>query len=242
MASVMSMDLIAGGDNIKQYVKECQKYGIKMLPPDINKSTLSFEVIGSSIRFPLTMMANVGEKAVNEIIEKRPFESIIDMVNKVPKSKVNKRCIVNLIKAGCFDGIETPNRSLLINQYRNYIKDKTVEPTWCKEVCMMYEKEVIGMYLTYHPLDGFISKKFSDMAEEESQSIFGIINEIKTNRDRNGNMMAFLKIENKEDMIDALVFSYTYKRNSSILKENMKCKFVGKRSQDRFIIEGIEVI
>ncbi|MBW1993921.1 MAG: DNA polymerase III subunit alpha, partial [Deltaproteobacteria bacterium] len=80
---------------------------ITVLPPDINKSEKEFTVSGTRIQFGLLAIKNVGEGAIDSIIEARqngPFNSIFDFCERVDLRKVNKRVIESLIKCGAFDG------------------------------------------------------------------------------------------------------------------------------------------
>jgi DNA polymerase-3 subunit alpha len=96
---------------IVRYVKECQKMGIDILPPDANESHRSFTVQGNSIRFGFKAIKNVGESPPEAIIsareEKGHFTSIFDFCEKVDLKAVNRKSMESLIKCGamdCFDG------------------------------------------------------------------------------------------------------------------------------------------
>ncbi|NPA24984.1 MAG: DNA polymerase III subunit alpha, partial [Deltaproteobacteria bacterium] len=95
-------------DKVIKNIAECRKMGIKVLPPDINVSELSFTVVGRDIRFGLAAVKNVGEKAAAEIIRVReiegPFKSLFDLCCRVDLGKVNRRVLESLVKAGAFDG------------------------------------------------------------------------------------------------------------------------------------------
>jgi DNA polymerase-3 subunit alpha len=92
---------------VVRYIKECRKIGFEVLPPDINESHVNFTVHGSSIRFGLGAVKNVGENAVDAIVaareEKGRFTSLFDFCEKVDLRTVNRKCIESLIKCGAFD-------------------------------------------------------------------------------------------------------------------------------------------
>jgi DNA polymerase-3 subunit alpha len=80
--------------------------GIEVLPPDINASELSFKVFATSIRFGLGAVKNVGEGAIEAILDARragPFQDIFDFCERVDLRRVNRRVIESLIKCGAFD-------------------------------------------------------------------------------------------------------------------------------------------
>ncbi|HSV90833.1 MAG TPA: DNA polymerase III subunit alpha, partial [Nitrospiraceae bacterium] len=106
MASLMTTDM-GNADKIVGYFTECRDLNIKVLPPDVNESHKNFTVVGHAIRFGLAAIKNVGEGAVESIIEIRnktgPFKSFFEFCRRVDLHKVNKRMLEGLIKTGAFD-------------------------------------------------------------------------------------------------------------------------------------------
>ncbi len=100
---------MGSSDKISQYVHECRKLDIEVLPPDINESDVRFTVVNGKIRFGLAAVKNVGENAVRTIIDERNgngnFKSFRDFLERVDGKDVNKRCIESLIKSGAFDSL-----------------------------------------------------------------------------------------------------------------------------------------
>lgn len=94
-------------DGVVKFIAECKSHDIKVLPPDVNESNKAFAVINGEIRFGLVAVKNVGEGAIDSIIEFRqkdgPFQSIFEFCERVDLRKVNKRVIEALIKCGAFD-------------------------------------------------------------------------------------------------------------------------------------------
>jgi DNA polymerase III subunit alpha len=118
MAATMSSEL-NNTDKIVQFIDDCRKMGIKVLPPDVNESNLDFTVIDkNTIRFGLGAIKNVGENAVNEIIRARneggKFKNIFDFCARVDLRVVNKRAIESLIQAGAFDSLNCGHRAQLL--------------------------------------------------------------------------------------------------------------------------------
>lgn len=103
---------------VVKYVKECQKLGIEVLPPDINESYANFSVHGNSIRFGLSAVKNVGDSAIEAIISARdeggPFKSLFDFCERVDHKVVNRKCCESLIKCGAFDSCDNMNRAQLL--------------------------------------------------------------------------------------------------------------------------------
>ena len=106
-------------DQTQLYIEEAQKYGIKVLPPDINKSYLEYTPDGENIRFGLAAIKQVGEPVVEAIIKEREengeFSSIFDFCKRVDAKFVNKKSLEGLIKAGAFSNIEKSRKQLYDN-------------------------------------------------------------------------------------------------------------------------------
>jgi DNA polymerase-3 subunit alpha len=94
-------------DKIVKYIAECRDMGIEILPPDLNESQKSFAVVGKQIRFGLAAVKNVGDAAIDAILEEREgqgkFGSLYDFCRRVDLRKVNRRVTESLIKCGAFD-------------------------------------------------------------------------------------------------------------------------------------------
>ena len=116
MAALMTSDM-GNTDKIVGYFTECRDLGIKVLGPDVNASQKNFAVAGGVIRFGLAAIKNVGEGAVESIIEIRnqtgPFASFVDFCRRVDLHKVNKRMLEGLIKAGAFDSTGAKRSQLM---------------------------------------------------------------------------------------------------------------------------------
>ncbi|MCP4108270.1 MAG: DNA polymerase III subunit alpha [Desulfobacteraceae bacterium] len=105
MASLLTSEMHSI-DGVVKYIAECRSHGISVLPPDINESGKEFTVTGSKIRFGLVAVKNVGEGAIELIIEARKekkFSSLFEFCERVDLQKVNKRVLESLIKCGAFD-------------------------------------------------------------------------------------------------------------------------------------------
>ncbi|WP_107671158.1 OB-fold nucleic acid binding domain-containing protein [Cyanothece sp. BG0011] len=118
----MTALLTASSDNqdkVEKYRENCQKMGIDVLPPDINRSQKDFTPVGQQILFGFSAVRNLGEGAIENILKAREeaegkFESLADFCCRVDLRSVNKRALETLVYAGAFDAIN-PNRKQLIN-------------------------------------------------------------------------------------------------------------------------------
>lgn len=122
-------------EKVTQAVHECRRMGIKVLVPDINESGLDFTISkdeesleGKAIRFGLSAIKNVGNVAIEIILEARKegqFKSFIDFVNRVDARKVNKKVLESLIKVGAMDNFG--KRTALLSSI-DLVKSKLVKP------------------------------------------------------------------------------------------------------------------
>jgi DNA polymerase-3 subunit alpha len=167
-----------------RHIMEAREEGIKLLPPDVNRSDRDFTVEDGKVRFGLAGVKNVGVGAIHDILEARrdgPFESFRDVLERINLGKVNRKVLEALIQAGAFDSLQ-PRRSRLmaglegalekvINQKRHEASKQMsmfgglmeaheddwlpeAQP-WDKSVKLAREKEALGVYVTGHPLDAF---------------------------------------------------------------------------------------
>jgi len=96
-------------DKLVQYVNECREMAIPVLAPDVNTSSLDFAVEGERVRFGLSAIKNVGEGAIESLLEarrrlNRPFRSIFDLAAEIDLRLANKRVFEALAASGALDG------------------------------------------------------------------------------------------------------------------------------------------
>lgn len=105
-------------DKTQIYIAECQKMGIKVLAPDINKSSADFTPDSGDIRFGLASIKNCGE-AVVELVEREresgEFESLYDFCSRLDPKCMNRRTLESLIKSGAFSNIEKSRKQMIEN-------------------------------------------------------------------------------------------------------------------------------
>jgi DNA polymerase III subunit alpha len=105
-------------DKLKVLVEDAQNhFGLSFEPPDVNRGNYRFEPVSDSvIRYGLGAVKGTGQQAIEAIIRARgeggPFKSLFDFCARVDRSKINKRAIDALIKAGAFDSLHL-NRAAL---------------------------------------------------------------------------------------------------------------------------------
>ncbi|HVO29117.1 MAG TPA: LAGLIDADG family homing endonuclease, partial [bacterium] len=110
-AALLTIDA-GNSDKVMLYVNSCRDRGIPVLPPDVNESGKGFEVRENSIRFGLSAVKNVGEGAIDAILEARKkvgkFKSLPQMCAELDLKRVNRRVVESLIKCGAMN-FSTPD-------------------------------------------------------------------------------------------------------------------------------------
>jgi len=180
MTAVMTSD--AGNtEKVAQSVAECHRMGIRILPPDVNRSAASFTVEGEAIRFGLAAVRNVGIGAVDSMIAARTagglFTGLADFCARVDTRQVNQRVVASLIKAGALDALGEPRAKMLqtlddtMEQAQRAQRVRAQGQTglfdmgseapppldasgeeFSREELLTMEKEMLGLYISDHPL------------------------------------------------------------------------------------------
>ena len=110
------------GDKAKEYLQECKRLNINILPPSVNDSSFGYKVLGDSeIVSGFTCMKGVGEKAINDILEHQPFSCFQDFLARTTGRVVNKTVIQSLAKAGSLDSFGRKRKDM----HDNYAKYRT---------------------------------------------------------------------------------------------------------------------
>jgi len=271
---------------IAEYMAECKKMGINVLPPDINEGEGDFYVAKSGIRFGLSAIKNVGRGFVKSLVRERQkngkYKSLSDFVNRLSEYELNKRCVESLIKAGAFDslggkrsqynaiyqgvisGISSGKRNTITGQISLFdIMGDTSVDMYCdelpdikeldKRILLDGEKEMLGVYLSGHPLEGYtevlnrhtnaVSLDF--VAEENAQenglinnrlhdgkmvTIGGIIANKSVKYTKNNKMMAFVSLEDAYGAVEVVVFPNIYESVGSRLTDGAVIIAEGKAS------------
>ncbi|MBU1289906.1 hypothetical protein KKG85_01540 [Patescibacteria group bacterium] len=270
MAAVMTSDQ-NDIERISFLVDECNQIGVKVLPPDINESNHDFTKAGDRIiRFGLKAVKNVGDNVVHAIVEERKtngaFKSITDFLERVNSKDLNKKSLESLVKCGAFDAFGERNQLLnavemMLNLARESQKNKAngqislfsdqpmVAPSFKlpsappaeKKELLGWEKELLGLYISEHPLKAYQKQLAGKTIKCQSISknhagtrikVGGIINRIKRINTRTGQPMLFVEIEDMTGRIEALVFPSVLAKNPDIWQEET-IVLLGGRLSDR---------
>jgi len=184
MAALMN-SVTGNTDKVAYYIDTCKRLGIRVLPPDVDRSDVGFSVDRScekAIRFGLGAVKNVGRGAVLAIIAARetPFTGLYDFVDRVCCDAVNKKAVESLIMAGAMDhlpgtrtqkleavekaidGAAKKRRSTLEGQVSLFGVDEALPPPPLPpakpedpRALLQMEREVTGVYISGHPLDEY---------------------------------------------------------------------------------------
>jgi DNA polymerase III subunit alpha len=290
MAAVLN-SYVGKIEKVSPYIVECERSGISVLPPDVNTSGKGFTVVGDDIRFGLTAVRNVGENVVEEIVAVRDrdgaFENMWDFCGRVDMTKVNRRSLEALIKAGAFDSTGYPRRQLMAqldgcvdwavkrqrdaaaNQismfemddaadhgFREHVPDPDgVE--WDRRTLLAFEKEMLGVYVTDHPLRGkehmienartVSIADAASQADGESAFFAGMVTALERRPTKRGSMFARLTIEDFEGQIECVLFAPAYDRCQALLEVDAIVRVAAKidRSGDRetqLVIQDVELL
>ena len=233
-------------EKIAERVNQCKKMGIKILPPDINKSDENYNWEGDGIRYSINSIEGVGEAAIAELSSLGFISSINDLYNRGNLKVIDKSVFTALILSGCFD-FENPNRYKLMYDYymlrkekkmAELYKDREITP---KEI-MQFEKKYFGLYLTHSPFDKYNFKSLYDFENGAKALIGGEITKIKTVFDKNNRKMAFATLTTEFDNVDLVIFANTFNKVQDMLIEGNFVMCKGKRDNNKLILDEIKVL
>ncbi len=137
---------------VTKYINSAKKQGIRLLPPDINKSFSSFVPDGKNIRFGLAAIKNVGAAFIDDMAEERrqngEFLSFTEFCNRMADKKLNKRLVESMLKSGVFDSLNL-TRATLMSVYERIIdsavKDQKNAVSGQLDFFSMFEDESSNM-------------------------------------------------------------------------------------------------
>jgi DNA polymerase III subunit alpha len=281
-AEYMAALLTSVGDNKDTsaiYLAECRRMGIKVLPPDVNESSLHYTPVGKDVRFGLGAIRNVGENVVSSIVKcranKGKYDSFQDFLNKVEIVVCNKRTIESLVKAGAFDSLKHSRRSLVevhdraVDSVISIKKQEAIgqdslfgeiedqagtspvgidipadAPEWPKKTLLTYEREMLGLYVSSHPLEGAESllarNRDVSLAElinsgrtEGEVRVSGIISKVDRRINKSsGASWAIVTVEDLDASVEVLFFPKSYPLYQNELVEDA-CVSVRGRMNER---------
>lgn len=174
MAALLS-SVLDNQNKMAVYIGECQRLGIRVLPPNVNESSLGFAVSGSNIRYGLLAIKNLGRQFIDQIIAERknkPYDSFYDFCKRLYGRNMNSRAIESLIKCGAFDGLGA-NRRQLLAVSKTVLDDLDYET-----------KRNMGGQLSFFDMDGGQAEQISskpqipDLPEFPKEELLYMENEI----------------------------------------------------------------
>ena len=115
MAALLT-SVLDNTDKVISYTAECQRMGMRVLPPDINTSEAGFTVEGENIRFGLLALKNVGRNLITAVVRERKngaYRSLYNFCKRMHGGEINRRAVESLIKSGAFDQLEAKRRSMI---------------------------------------------------------------------------------------------------------------------------------
>lgn len=184
---------ISNSDKLAHYMRYVKRRGIKLLPPDVNKSEAKFTVENGGIRFGLAALRQIGG-AIDGLIKERENGDFIDLEDCISRTVtyINKSQIESLILSGCFD-YTGANRAQLMAVYEQLIKSAAAKakrelagqgsffdmegaPRQSMELPdvpefeplqkLAFEKEKTGLYISAHPME-----QYAEQIEKQSYTI-----------------------------------------------------------------------
>jgi DNA polymerase-3 subunit alpha len=256
-------------DKIATFVSECARMGIVILPPDVNRSALTFlpeEIPGAkAIRFGLAAIKNVGEAAMATAIADReehgPFKSLEDFCSRLDSRTVNKKILESLVKCGAFDwdgrhraaldaaiesamgaaaSVQKDRASGQVSLFDSFADlapapsttgkgtDSTVE-RWTRSEMLGHEKELLGFYVTGHPLDdyrgnletgsyGLVSEAVA-MTEPGSLRLAGLLSTVeKRFSKKDGKPFGIMTLEDDSGTLELMAWDESFTKSEDILK------------------------
>ncbi len=118
MAALLS-SVFGQTGKVAEYIEECQRLGISVLPPHVNFSENGFTVVGNNIRFGLLAVKNLGRGVIARMVEERRggghFTSFYNFCKRMVGRDLNRRAIESLIKCGALDGLGNNRREMLLS-------------------------------------------------------------------------------------------------------------------------------
>jgi DNA polymerase III subunit alpha len=277
MAALLTAE-IGNPDKLTFYLNECRDMGIEVLPPDVNSSDRTFTpcqtASGLGIRFGLTAIKNVGEAAIESVIEARRrlgrFDNLFQFCENVDLRLMNKRVIESLIKAGAMDSLGVHrarmmaglDRAIELGQARQRATPAGQEglfggvaepepvrafelppaPEWSEVERLAGEKEVLGFYVTGHPLEKYrvemaavakhSSASLEDLANEAPVSLAGILTSLRVKPSKKGDLWAAGLLEDLRGTAELLVFPQTLQQVQPLLKVDTALVVKGRVRKD----------
>lgn len=190
------------------YVNDAKRHNIEIIPPDLNESHLDFTISNGKILYGFKGLKGIGDKAIEQIIEHRPYNSAVHFYRAIAdkKLRIPKQVIEALIKIGAFDSFGI-NRRVMLDTYDKFLVDykgylKKPEASLplrfnddsyfrCESSdltlfdILSYEKKYMGIYISGNPFDfaktviGSHTFTYKQALEAEESSVFCEVMSVK---------------------------------------------------------------
>jgi DNA polymerase-3 subunit alpha len=245
-------------DKLGKYIGHARDRGIPVLAPEVNSSERDFAVVPEGIRFGFAGVKNVGDAAIDAILETRaeggPFKSLFDFARRIDAKRVNRRVIESLIRCGAFDFTKATRASLwqalaaALERAQRDQRDRDLGqvslfgveaqreepplpevPEWASAELLAGEKEMLGFYVTGHPLreharplDLFTSFRLDRIPDDPGRRrevwIGGLLSGLRVTNTKKGDLMARAALEDLGGALDVVFFPKTYAKFSALLQ------------------------
>ncbi|MGN0157104.1 MAG: DNA polymerase III subunit alpha [Lachnospiraceae bacterium] len=219
------------------------------------------------------------DSIVEERMQRGPYKNLEDFISRNADKELNKRVIENFIKAGALDGLGGSRKQFMsiyvriLDHIQNDKKNNMAGQIslfdivseeekedfdikmpdvgeYTKEMILAFEKEVLGIYISGHPLEEYesiwrknitnttadfvLDEEINEMRVQDGAkvTIGGIITEKKIKYTKNNQVMAFLTLEDLVGTIEVIVFPKTYQTCASLLTEDNKVFLKGRVSAE----------
>ena len=266
-------------DRTALYLKECRRMGLSVKVPDVNESGMDYEVRSGGIRVGLSAIRNLGESVARKIIEARrekgAFESFVDFCEKVSVEALRRNTLESLVKGGGFDGLGHTRRGLtevlalivdsVVDRRRREeagqfslfggggLPDLTLpeipDHQWDKQVRLSFEKEMLGLYLSDHPLAENASavqaaadaatSELRNLPDKSKVKIAGLIVSASNRWTRKGDRMMVLTVEDLDGEVDVVVFPKAVERYQELLVADQMVVVSGRVDRREDVVQLI---
>lgn len=243
------------------YIKECRKLGITVLPPDINLSDKHYRFEKNHLRYPYLGVKNVGSIVADKLVSckgNEPFASFLDFMRRA--KEINSRVIESMIMIGMFDQFNLTKRTMIEN-LKQITAFQSI-PQMAKEEDFVYitydeydfdtlqkaEKELIGFNLRFHPITQFQSNidrnkidTVTDVWNSQNNNVhfLGALLRLKVINTKKGDEMAFLTFEDQFSQIECVLFNSDYIKYKSMLEKEQLYLITGKKEERSHKIQVI---
>ncbi|QQG37818.1 MAG: DNA polymerase III subunit alpha [Candidatus Kaiserbacteria bacterium] len=285
MAALLTADA-GDVEKISEAVAECKRLEITVWPPSVKESAGTFTVIDDkNIRFGLYSIKNFGTGVADSIIAARqkdgPFKDIADFLSRVTDKNLNRKSLESLIQCGAFDdmgitrGELMANIETLLTFHREHLKApqdqgslfgalapakislslEKAQPVPL-DVLLEWEKELLGLYVSGHPLDKHkdkLTRQKMDIKTGKEKFprgvetvIAGLLETVQPILTKKGERMLFARLADYSDGVEIVAFPRVVKENEQLFLAGtcilVKGKFSERNGEASFVVERAKAL